>query len=152
MALQFPSPAPPPGLDVTLARQQETGKFDLVFSTSGANKGNPLLDQTRAHAVLSALVSWKRGRRPQSPVDEGGYYCDESGLRGSLIWTVIQDTIATPSQLQAYAQDAGQQLLTLKYLDTFSATAQKTTLARFRVNVKWTVPGSNGTEQVTVNL
>lgn len=134
MALQFQ------GRDVALSRNAANGKFDLVFSSSGPNKGNPVLDDTRTHAVLTTLVSWKRGTRPGSQVQEGGYYYDPANRRGTLLWSVTQDRMATPSQLKAYAEDGGQQLLDVKQIAGFSASAQRVKPGVFRVTVSWTTP------------
>jgi hypothetical protein len=142
MALQFPSPSPLPGCDVALLRQDDTGKFDLDFSRTGKNKGNSVLDNTRTHAVLTTLISWKRGRRPQSQVEEGGYYLDTTGQRGTLIWTVTQDKMATRSDLIAFADDGGTQLQNLNYLSSFAASAERRSIANYRLNFRWTTPQS----------
>lgn len=134
MALQFT------GNDVALVRDDATGKWDLQLSTSGPNKGNPVLDSTRMHAVLTSLVSWRRGTRTGSRTPEGGYYWDTTGKRGSLLWTVSQDRLATTSQLKAYADDAGQQLVNLKILASFTARATRLAPGRFVTTVSWTLP------------
>jgi len=81
MALQFT------GGDIALVRNESTGKFDHVWSSAGPNAGNPVLDNTRSHAVLTTLVSRKRGTRPGSQTPEGGYYYDPQNRRGTLLWT-----------------------------------------------------------------
>lgn len=144
MALQFT------GRDVALVRDDATGKFDLSFSSSGPNKGNPVLDNTATHAVLTTLLSMKRGRRPGSQNAEGGYYWDGSGRRGSLLWTVSQDRLATPSQLRAYAEDGGQQLVDLRYLASFEATAARRAPGKFALSVLWRLP--SGTTPFSVTL
>lgn len=144
MAMQFT------GSDVALRRDATTGRYDLVLSSSGVNKGNPVTDSTRTHAVLTTLVSMKRGSRPGSRTPEGGYYPDTSGTRGTLIWTVSQDRLATPSQLQAYAEDGGQQLINLKYIATFTASASRRAPGKFAVTAVWTLP--NGTSPPPVSL
>lgn len=128
------------GRDVALVRDAATGRFDLSFSRSGPNRGNPILDDTRTHAVLTTLMSWKRGTRPSSPVSEGGYYYDPQNRRGTLLWTVTQDRMATPSQLKAYAEDGGQQLLDAKQIASFAASARRIKPGQFRVDVTWTTP------------
>ncbi len=143
MALQFT------GNDVALVRNAANGKFDLQFSASGVNTGNPVLDSTRTHAVLTTLISWQRGTRPGAQQPEGGYYWDATGQRGSLLWTVAQDRLATPSQLVAYAEDAGQQLLNLAYISGFSASAQRRAPGKFQLSVQWTLPSGNQPPPVT---
>lgn len=143
MALQFT------GRDVALQRTA-SGKFDLVFSKSGPNKGNPVLDNTCTHAVLTTLLSKKRGIRPGSQSAEGGYYWDTTGQRGTLLWTVNQDRLATPSQLKAYAEDGGQQIVDLRYLASFEASAQKRGPGNFLLTCKWFLP--SGTTPISVSL
>lgn len=125
------------GRDVALARQESTGKFDLVFSGTGPNKGNPTLDNTGAHAVLTTLLSRRRGTRPGSRSQEAGYYYDPQDRRGTLIWTITQDRAATTSQLQVYAEDGGQQLLDLRMVTSFSAKATRVAPGRFQLVVLW---------------
>ena len=139
------------GSDVALRRNDSNGRFDLILQTGGRAKGNPLLDSTRTHAVLTTLVSWKRGTRPgKSQTPEGGYYWDTSGRRGTLIWTISQDKIATPSQLKAYAEDGGQQLLDLKYIASFTASANRRAPGKLSVTCTWTLPSGNQPPSVTL--
>lgn len=138
------------GRDVALVRQSATGKFDLSFATSGPSRGNPLLDNTRTHAVLTTLVSWKRGTRPGSQVSEGGYIWDTQNRRGTLIWTVTQDRMATPSQLKAYAEDGMQQLVDSKQIASFTAAATRVRPGQLRVDVSWANP--DGTRITRLSL
>lgn len=140
------------GRDVALVRNDDTGTFDLSFSQSGPNRGNPVLDDSRAHAVLTTLLSWKRGRRPGAAAAEGGYYFDTAGRRGTLLWTVSQDRMATPSQLQTYAEDGGQQLLDLGQVGSFTARAVRLAPGRFRVDVSWTLPGGASVPPLSLPL
>ncbi|MFO0578705.1 MAG: hypothetical protein U1A78_32280 [Polyangia bacterium] len=144
MALQFT------GRDVALQRNEATGKFDLQFSTEGPNVGNPVLDSTCTHAVLTTLLSKKRGTRPGSPLQEGGYYFDTTGRRGTLLWTVNQDRLATPSQLKAYAEDGAQQLVDLRYIASFDASARKRGPGNFLLTCRWFLPSS--TTPLSVSL
>lgn len=135
---------------MALVRQDDTGKFDLDFSTSGTNKGNPVFDNTRTHAVLTTLLSWKRGKRPQSPIEEGGYYLDTTGQRGTLVWTVTLDKMATRSDLQAFAEDGGTQLQVLNYITNFSASAERRSTGYYRLTVRWSTPQS--TYGISINF
>lgn len=149
MALQVPYPAPAPGFDLALRRQDDTGKFDWIMSTSGANKGNPVFDQTRTHSVLSTLTSWKRGTRPQSKQAEGGYYWDATGQRGTLLWTATQDKQATRSDLIAYAEDGGTQLVNLNYISAFTVDATRRRAGAYTVYFTWITP--SGEQSQTLN-
>lgn len=146
MALQFT------GRDVALVRDAATGKFDLDFSAEGPNRGNPVLDDTRTHAVLTTLISWKRGTRPGAQAQEGGYYYDPNNRRGTLIWTVTQDRLATPSQLKAYADDGGQQLLELKQIASFVATGRRVRPGQLRLDVTWTTPDGRRVPPLSLDL
>lgn len=133
------------GADIALVRDPATGKFDAVVETTGGNLGNPQFEDTRAHAVLTTLMSHKRGQRPGDQVQGGGYYGDAQNRRGTLLWTVTQDRTATGSQLVAYAEDGGQQLIELRYLRSFQARATKLAPAKWRLDCLWTLPdGSKG--------
>jgi phage gp46-like protein len=144
VALQFT------GSDVALVRDEATGRYDLAFSTSGPNKGNPILTSDGTHAVLTTLLSKKRGVRGGSPNAEGGYFGDPSGRRGTLIWTISQDKLATPSQLKAYAEDGGQQLLDRKMIGSFTASAVRVAPGKFRLNVTWTTPSGSKVPTLSV--
>lgn len=128
------------GADISLTRRESDGKFDLTWSVSGPNKGNPQLDNTRGHAVLTTLVSRKRGTRPGSRVQEGGYYYDPQNIRGTLLWTLTQDRLSTPSAAESFAQDGGQQLLDRKVIASFTARAVRPVPGKLRIQVTWTNP------------
>ncbi len=135
------------GKDVALVRNDATGRWDLDFQTSGPSKGNPRLSSDGTHAVLTTLLSWKRGTRPGAKSAEGGYYYDPQNRRGTLLWTVSMDRMSTPSQLKAYADDGGQQLLDLKMIGSFSSSATRVRAGRFRVDFSWTTPDALRTAQ-----
>lgn len=139
------------GPDIALKRNPQTGRFNFDMSTSGTNKGNPLLSSDRTHSVMTTLFSWKRGRRAGDPVESGGYYPDQSGRRGTLLWTVIQDTSATRSQLLAAADDARQQLLDERLITSLTAEAERQPvsngLRRWSTYLTWTLPQGERKEQ-----
>lgn len=142
------------GADITLVESQRNpGRMDFVFDESGTNKGNPRFDSTRTHAVLTTVMSRKRGKAPGSKVEEGGYYWDDTGLRGTLVWTVKYDRLATRSQLVAAGEDAGAQLVGDKLLVSLSAEAYRVNnqKGRWRLELAWTLPNSQTQAQsVTV--
>ncbi len=138
------------GVDAALRRNDATGKFDLVLATSGPNIGNPNYDNTRTHAILTTLISRKRGQRPGSQVQGGGYYGDPQNRRGTLLWTVTQDRTITGSQLVAYAEDGGRQLAEMRLISGFTARALKLGPAKWRIECAWTLPdGSKGAVDLT---
>lgn len=128
------------GRDVALQRNPANGKYDVFFSTAGPSRGNWVLDNTRTHAVLTTLVSRRRGRRPGSPAEEGGYYFDPQNRRGTLIWTITQDRMTTASQLRAFAEDGMQQLADRKQISNYQVTAQRVRPGVFRADVSWSLP------------
>lgn len=143
MALQLKT-----GLDVKLVRNSSTGKYDLSFSRTGPNKGNPELEFSRTHAVLTSLLRRKRCQRPGTGVAAGGYYFDQQNRRGSLLWTIAQDRLSTPSQMRAYAEDAMQQLVERNIIASFTTAATRTAPGKFRVDVTWYDLAGKSTVQV----
>jgi len=138
------------GVDIELVKNDATGKFDAKVSTSGPNIGNPVFANTRSHAVLTTLMSRKRGQRPGDQVQGGGYYGDPQTRRGTLLWTVTQDRTITGSQLVAYAEDGGRQLAEMRLISGFTARALKLGPAKWRIECAWTLPdGSKGAVDLT---
>mgnify|MGYP001171497684 FL=1 len=138
------------GVDIELVKNDATGKFDAKVSTSGPNIGNPAFSNTRSHAVLTTLMSRKRGQRPGDQVQGGGYYGDPQNRRGTLLWTVTQDRTITGSQLVAYAEDGGRQLAEMRLISGFTARALKLGPAKWRIECAWTLPdGSKGAVDLT---
>jgi phage gp46-like protein len=125
------------GKDIALRESPSApGRFTFDWDASG----NPRFDDDRAHAVITTLVSWKRGRAPGQRIEQGGYYWDETGQRGTLIWTVRYDTLATQSTLVACAEDAGQQLVQAQVIKSLTARASRIGPGRWRLDVEWTLP------------
>ena len=138
------------GADITLVdSQRNPGRMDFVFDDSGTNKGNPRFDDTRTHSVLTTVMSRKRGKAPVSRVEEGGYYWDDTGFRGTLAWTIKFDRLATRSQLVAAAEDAGGQLVADKLITSLTAEAYRVNAqkGRWRLDLAWTLPNSQTREQ-----
>lgn len=78
------------GGDLSPVVNKQTGRIDYAFDSTG----NPVFDDAKAFAVAS-LVIQQRGR----------WISDREGTRGSLIYTVRNDTRAAPSKLENYALD-----------------------------------------------
>jgi phage gp46-like protein len=128
------------GSDIVLVRNDATGKFTYRMSASGTNKGNPEFDDSRTHACMTTLFSWKRGKLPGDSAPQGGYYWDTAGRRGTLLWTVKYDRQATRSDLISAAQDAGQQLVDDKLIVNYSVDAQRLGVGRWLLLFGWTLP------------
>lgn len=137
------------GSDIALKRVDATGRFNYSMSATGTNKGNPEFSSDKTHACMTTLFSWKRGQSPGDKNPQGGYYWDEIGRRGTLLWTVKYDRLATRSDLVACAQDAGQQLVDDKFIVGFSADAQRvsTGLGRWALKFSWTLPSGDNRDQ-----
>lgn len=130
------------GIDIALKQSDRApGRWDVDWESSGPNKGNPRFGDERHHAVLTLLLAWKRGRRLGTKIYEGGYYFDTKGTRGTLIWTVQYDLLATASQLKAYAEDAGQQAIARGIIAKLTAEARRLSPGRWRLDVAWVLPG-----------
>lgn len=79
-----------PGADVTLVRRP-SGKFDLVWD----DDNELTFTDDESHAVLSLTLE----RR-------GEWAADPTRARGSFVYKLKQDVLATPSQAVAYIRDA----------------------------------------------
>lgn len=125
------------GVDIELAKNEATGKFDIAWSTSGPNKGNPILGNTRAHTVFSLLRS-----------NQGQYYWDTTGKRGSLLYTVGQDNTTTRSKLISYSEQAMQPIIDDNTILSFTADATRTRPGSYALTVNWSTTGSKYSSQV----
>lgn len=138
------------GKDIALERVPSTGKFDFKMSRGGANNGNPQLDSSATHAVMTTVMSWKRGSLPGSSQQQGGYYWDASSRRGTLLWTVKYDRLATRSDLLSALQDGGQQLVDLNWIASFTAEATRSSAVSaarsWKAAITWTLPGSQNNQ------
>ncbi len=120
------------GNDIELVRNDNNGLYDIAWSTTGANKGNPIFGNTRSHTMLSLLLS----RR-------GEYYWDNTGTRGSLLHTIKQDVLATRSQLISYSEQAIQPAIDSKVIQSFSADATKIRSGSWSLTFNWSNPTSS---------
>lgn len=144
----------PAGVDVALVASQRTpGRLNFVIDSVGPNAGNPRFTNDREHAVLTRLMSRRRGRAPGAQQEQGGYYWDATGLRGTLLWTIKLDRLATRSDLLAAADDAGQQLVNEKVIKTLVGSAKRVLGERgkWRLTISWLLPnGTQPTRTITV--
>lgn len=84
------------GGDLSPVVNPSTGRTDYAFDATG----NPIWDDTKSFAVASLVTQ-----------HQGQWLPDLTGLRGSKVYTVRNDTRAAPSQLQSYTLDGLQPLL-----------------------------------------
>lgn len=121
-------------------------KATRLFSFDWGTDGEPKFDNTEAHRVLSLLVE----HRP-SPPSKPGYWADDTGRRGSLLYTLTEVRRATPSQAEAYARDALQKAVDDNAItfDPGNVTAKRTA-GGITLNVIYTANGD--TQQVSRNL
>ena len=85
-----------PGADMAMTNQDgATGLYSFEWAY-----GDPVFDDTQEHRVISLLV--EHAPSPNNP----GYWADETGRRGSLLYTLRNVTTATPSKAEAYAAQA----------------------------------------------
>ncbi len=126
----------PSGVDIALKRNPLNGKFTFDWDPQGSNKGNPKFNNSRENSVLIILHSHKRD--PEKGT--GGYYFDKTGRRGTFLYKVNQDRLATGGLLQGYSEDGGQQLISKKIIQTFTSTAQRLRPGSWVLFVTWSVP------------
>ena len=84
------------GGDLSPVVNQQTRRIDYAFDSTG----NPIFDDTKAFAVASLVVQCR-----------GQWMQDDTGNRGSLVYTVRNDTRTAPSRLENYALDGLQTLV-----------------------------------------
>lgn len=135
------------GKDIAVRRNEQNGKYTFDWCTEGGNKGNPRFDDTRSHSVLLVLYSHKRDTEKGT----GGYYWDRSGRRGTFLYQAKQDRLATLGLLQAYAEDAGQQLMKEGLIIRLEATAKRLHRGRWTLSVQWSVPSGPHTHTLSLS-
>ena len=120
-----------PGQDVAMRRNPSTGKLDFDWDATG----NPRYSDDNVHRVLSLLVE-----HAPSP-GEPGWWADETGKRGSLLYTVKNVRRSTPSDVEAMCVDALQKAVDEGWVSDVSARATLRPVDRARVEVSWKNPG-----------
>ena len=132
-----------------MRRNEATGKLDFDWDATG----NPAYADDNAHRVLSLLIEHRPS--PGSP----GYWADETGRRGSLIYTVKNvrlagrsgGPVATPSDLEAYVRDALGKAIDEGWIYDVVVKASLRPLTRAHLSVSWRNPGGRS-ELVRVAL
>lgn len=131
-----------PGSDLAMTSQDPaTGRFNFDWEY-----GSPKFDNTEAHRCLSLLVE----HRPTA--NNPGYWADETGKRGSYLYTLRNMTTATPSQAEAYAADAMQRAVDDNAIqfDRSDATARRVGRTGLSLVVKYRAHGRAQTVRTTV--
>lgn len=111
------------GRDLTLTRNPSTGQFSL-FTWDAT--GNPAFDDSDAHTVVSCLLE-----------DEGGYWSDPTGERGSVLHLIKLDVTGTASQLQTAASKALDYAVKNQLIQSATVTAERKGPARFDMMVSY---------------
>lgn len=138
------------GTDVALKRNARTGKYDILKAADG----NPQLTESQEHAVLSVLI--ERRASPGRP----GWILDETGTRGSLLYTRGTAVRSTPSDVQADCYQALQLLVDARKIlgkdepvdsRRLVCTARLVDAGRIDVAIDYSTP-SGRRERVAFNL
>jgi phage gp46-like protein len=119
------------GRDVAMVRDLVTGRFDFDWDATG----NPRYSDDCVHRVLSLLLEHRPS--PGFP----GWWADDTGKRGSLLYTVKNVRRSTPSDVEAFASDALQRAVDEKEISDVVARAFLKPVGRARVEVSWKTPG-----------
>lgn len=125
------------GADISMRRNPATGRLDFDWDATG----NPRFDDSNGHRVMSLLIEHRPSPATPSASASPGYWADETGKRGSLLYTVKNVLRDTPSQIEAYAVDALQKAVDEGWLSLPIAKAFLRPVSRARLDVKWTNPG-----------
>jgi phage gp46-like protein len=122
-----------PTYDVVPQWNAGTSRHDIAWDTAGTNTGNPTVDDRMGHAVLSRLYSHR-----------GKWWADATGRRGSELYTLKHDTIATPGKVVAFVEDALRPLLDAKKIarpaDGIFARATRKRPGVFDIVVTYSLP------------
>ena len=129
------------GSDIIMKRNDAVGRLDFDWDATG----NPRYGDDNVHRVLSLLLEHRPS--PGSP----GWWADETGKRGSLLYTVRNVRRSTPSDVEAMVKDALQKAVDEGWISDVSAKAFLRPAERARLEVRWTNP-SGLTENATVRL
>jgi phage gp46-like protein len=131
------------GSDIEMVRNSITGRLDFDWEDE---TGNPNYGDTNTHRVFSLLLEHR-------PSDEGpGYWADETGKRGSLLYTVKNVKRSTPSQIEAYVQDALSKAVAEGWISDTTAKAYLSKVTGAQVQVTWKNPGTRTTASVAIGL
>lgn len=132
-----------PGADMAMTNQDPgTGLYSFEWDS----RGEPVFDDTQAHRVLTQLIEYR------SSATSPGYWADEVGNHGSLLYTVRETRRGTPSQIEAFASDGLDKCVTDSAIvydpDDIVATVKGPT--RIDLSVRYTAAGKPQTVGVTV--
>ena len=127
----------PAGTDIAVITNAE-GWPDIVFDTTGPNKGNPRYDNTRAHALFSRIFR-KKGR----------YYWDRTGQSGTLLHTVKDDRQAAAARIQSAVEDGADQIKARRLIVRYEVAVQRLRPGLYQWSIGWTPTGAQKSEQRT---
>ncbi len=127
------------GNDIELIKNEVNGKFDIAWSTSGVNKGNPIFGNTRSHTVFSLLRS-----------NRGQYYWDTTGNRGSQLYQVTQDNSTSRSKLISYSDQAMQPIVDDNTILSFDADATRVKAGSYSVTANWSTTTSKYSSKISI--
>ena len=114
-----------------MRRNPATGKLDFDWDATA----NPRYADDNVHRMLSLLVEHRAS--PGKP----GWWADETGKRGSLIYTVKNLLRKTPSEVEAFAIDATRKAVDEGWVSEVTAKATLRPTSRAVVEVRWKNPG-----------
>lgn len=119
------------GQDVAMRRNEAVGRLDLDWDATG----NPRYSDDNVHRVLSLLLE----RRPSPGLP--GWWADETGERGSLLYTDKNLTRTTPSEVESHCRDALRKAEDEGWVSDVRVKAFLRPADRARVEVAWKNPG-----------
>ena len=125
-----------------MARNQAVGRLDFDWDETG----NPRFSDDNVHRVLSLLLEHRPS--PGSP----GWWADETGRRGSLLYTAKNSKRSTPSEIEAMARDALQKAVEEGWISDVSVRAHTRPAERAHIEVRWKNPSGDRPAPLRVPL
>jgi phage gp46-like protein len=109
------------GGDVALVRNPLNGRFDLDW-----DDGNPVFDDSKMHTVLSLVLE-----------SQAKWWADQTGKRGSRLYTLRNDTRTTRSELIAILQEALAPAIADGRIRDLVVTADRVAAGRYAFDLGW---------------
>lgn len=109
------------GSDVALVRNPLNGRFDLDWDDA-----NPAFSDSEEHTVLSLVLE-----------SQGKWWADQTGERGSRLYTLRNDTRTTRTELIAILQEALAPAVADGRIRDLVVTADRVAAGRYAFDLRW---------------
>ena len=121
-----------------MVRNPATGRLDFDFDETG----NPAFSDTNTHRVLSLVIEHRPSPSSPSQAASPGWWADETGERGSLLYTLKNLRRRTPSEAESMVRSALQKAVDEGKISDVDARSFLSPATRARIEISWRNPGS----------